>query len=141
MTTAALRRHALSIFRAALAAANPADAVRRHLERVDVSRFRNVYVVGAGKAGASESPYHSTDFHADPSLVGGKEEDIQKTGHTSEQEKQASDAGKDQGSSAELEPLKPPAVISLDPPAPPEAPLVAALRALLEKRPAEAMII
>ena len=53
MTTAALRRHALSIFRAALAAANPADAVRRHLERVDVSRFRNVYVVGAGKAGAS----------------------------------------------------------------------------------------
>jgi hypothetical protein len=93
----------------------------------------------AGKAGASESPYHSTDFHADPSLVGGKEEDIQKTGHTSEQEKQASDAGKDQGSSAELEPLKPPAVISLGPPAPPEAPLVAALRALLEKRPAEAM--
>ena len=53
MTTAALRRHALSIFRAALAAANPADTVRRHLERVDVSRFRNVYVVGAGKAGAS----------------------------------------------------------------------------------------
>ena len=53
MTTAALRRHALSIFRAALAAANPADAVRRHLERVGVSRFRNVYVVGAGKAGAS----------------------------------------------------------------------------------------
>ena len=55
MTTAALRRHALSIFRAALSAADPAAAVTRHLQRLDFSRFDNVYVVGAGKAGASMS--------------------------------------------------------------------------------------
>jgi glycerate 2-kinase len=53
MTTPVLRRHALSIFRAALAAADPAAAVTRHLQRLDFSRFENVYVVGAGKAGAS----------------------------------------------------------------------------------------
>ena len=35
-------------------AADPADAVARHLRRAAiVSRFRNIYVVGAGKAGAS----------------------------------------------------------------------------------------
>src|ERR1035438_2056513 len=48
-----LRKHALSIFRAALAAADPAAAVTRHLERLDSSRFKNIYVVGAGKAAAS----------------------------------------------------------------------------------------
>jgi hydroxypyruvate reductase len=48
-----LRRQALSIFKAALAAADPVDAVLRHLRSRDVSRFRNIYVVGAGKAGAS----------------------------------------------------------------------------------------
>ena len=48
-----LRKHALSIFRAALAAADPADAVTRHLQRLDPSRFRNIYVVGAGKAAAT----------------------------------------------------------------------------------------
>jgi hydroxypyruvate reductase len=48
-----LRRQALSIFRAALAAADPVDAVLRHLRKRDFSRFRNIYVVGAGKAGAS----------------------------------------------------------------------------------------
>lgn len=53
MTTPVLRRHALSIFRAALAAADPAAAVARQLQRLDFSRFENVYVVGAGKAGAS----------------------------------------------------------------------------------------
>jgi glycerate 2-kinase len=53
MTTRTLRRHALSIFRAALAAADPADAVARHLERRSFTRFRNIYVIGAGKAGAS----------------------------------------------------------------------------------------
>ncbi len=52
-TTARLRRQAFSIFRAALAVANPADAVTRHLRRIDLSRFRSIYVVGAGKAGAS----------------------------------------------------------------------------------------
>ena len=50
---ATLRRQALAIFRAALAAADPAKAVARRLEELDVSRFRNIYVVGAGKAGAS----------------------------------------------------------------------------------------
>jgi glycerate 2-kinase len=48
-----LRRDALSIFRAALAAADPGDAVIRYLKRRDFSRYRNVWVVGAGKAGAS----------------------------------------------------------------------------------------
>ena len=48
-----LRRQALSIFRAALAAADPVDAVLRHLKSRDFSRFRHIYVVGAGKAGAS----------------------------------------------------------------------------------------
>jgi hydroxypyruvate reductase len=53
MTTRLLRRHSLAIFRAALAAANPADAVSRHLARRDFTRFRDIYVIGAGKAGAS----------------------------------------------------------------------------------------
>src|ERR1700690_4178996 len=48
-----LRRQALSIFRAALAAADPGDAVLHHLRSRDFSRFRHIYVVGAGKAGAS----------------------------------------------------------------------------------------
>ncbi|MBZ5583564.1 MAG: glycerate kinase [Acidobacteriia bacterium] len=48
-----LRQNALSIFEAALAAADPAEAVRRRLERVNFSRFRRIYVIGAGKAGAS----------------------------------------------------------------------------------------
>ena len=48
-----LRRQALSIFRAALAAADPVDAVLRHLRNRDFSRFRDIYVLGAGKAGAS----------------------------------------------------------------------------------------
>lgn len=48
-----LRRQALSIFRAALAAADPVDAVVRHLRSRDLSRFEHIYVIGAGKAGAS----------------------------------------------------------------------------------------
>jgi len=48
-----LRRQALSIFRAALAAADPAKAVAGRLERLDVARYRNIYVIGSGKAGAS----------------------------------------------------------------------------------------
>jgi hydroxypyruvate reductase len=48
-----LRRQALSIFKAALAAADPVDAVLRHLRSRDFSRFQHIYVVGAGKAGAS----------------------------------------------------------------------------------------
>jgi hydroxypyruvate reductase len=53
MSTRLLRRQAVTIFKTALAAANPAGAVMRHLKRRDFSRFRNIYVVGAGKAGAS----------------------------------------------------------------------------------------
>jgi hydroxypyruvate reductase len=53
MTESTLRKHALSIFKAALAAADPASAVKRHLEGIDFARFRDVYVIGAGKAGAS----------------------------------------------------------------------------------------
>ena len=52
-TPAGLRRQALSIFRAALEAADPGDAIVRRLRRINPSRFRNIYVVGAGKAGAS----------------------------------------------------------------------------------------
>jgi glycerate 2-kinase len=48
-----LRKSALSIFKAALAAADPADAVTRQLQRRDFSRFRKIYALGAGKAGAS----------------------------------------------------------------------------------------
>ena len=48
-----LRRQALSIFRAALAAADPKDAVLRHLRGRDFSSYRHIYVIGAGKAGAS----------------------------------------------------------------------------------------
>src|SRR5947199_6773383 len=51
--TRGLRRQARTIFQAALAAADPADAVARHLSRRDLSRYRNIYVTGAGKAGAS----------------------------------------------------------------------------------------
>ena len=53
MTTRVLRRHALAIFRAALRAADPADSVTRYLRKRNLDRFRNIYVIGAGKAGAS----------------------------------------------------------------------------------------
>ena len=48
-----LRRDALAIFRAALKAADPAEAVARHLSRCGTARFRDIYVIGTGKAGAS----------------------------------------------------------------------------------------
>jgi hydroxypyruvate reductase len=48
-----LRKHAAAIFRAALAAADPAAAVTRYLSRRNFSRYRHIYVLGAGKAGAS----------------------------------------------------------------------------------------
>ncbi len=53
MSNRILRRHALSIFRAALAASDPAGAVTRELKRLNFEKYRAVYVVGAGKAGAS----------------------------------------------------------------------------------------
>lgn len=53
MSPRVLRRQALSIFRAAVAAADPGSAVRRHLDRLDTAKYRDIYVVGAGKAGAS----------------------------------------------------------------------------------------
>ena len=59
MKSSPLRKHALQIFRAALAAADPEDAVTRHLDREDYDRFQNIYVVGAGKAGASMA--HATE--------------------------------------------------------------------------------
>jgi hydroxypyruvate reductase len=48
-----LRRHALAIFRASLAAADPAAAVARYLARRNFARYRRIYVLGAGKAGAA----------------------------------------------------------------------------------------
>lgn len=59
-----LRKHALAIFRAALKAADPVEAVLRHVhvdgesliagrQRYNLSRFRRIYVIGAGKASAA----------------------------------------------------------------------------------------
>jgi glycerate 2-kinase len=48
---ASLRRQALRIFRAALKAADPYQAVLRHL-RIDPEPYRNIFVIGAGKASA-----------------------------------------------------------------------------------------
>jgi glycerate 2-kinase len=48
-----LRRHALSIFRAAVAAADPRRTVRETLRLAGLSRFRRIFVVGAGKASAA----------------------------------------------------------------------------------------
>jgi hydroxypyruvate reductase len=53
MSARTLRKHARAIFDAALAAADPSRAVERHLERIDFSRFQSIFVLGAGKAGAS----------------------------------------------------------------------------------------
>jgi len=53
MSVSAIRRHARSIFDAALAAADPSRAVETHLRRIDFAAFRNIFVLGAGKAGAS----------------------------------------------------------------------------------------
>jgi hydroxypyruvate reductase len=50
---ARLRKQAMAIFRAALKAADPAGAVTRDLKKVDCGRYRDIYVLGAGKAGAS----------------------------------------------------------------------------------------
>jgi len=47
------RRHAIAIFRAALDAADPAAAVTAYLARRKFDRYRHIYVLGAGKAGAS----------------------------------------------------------------------------------------
>src|SRR5690349_16367075 len=59
-----LRQQALAIFRAALAAADPAAAVLRHVRlrngvllagrtRYRMRDFRKIHVIGAGKAGAA----------------------------------------------------------------------------------------
>jgi hydroxypyruvate reductase len=53
MNTRQLRRHALAIFRASLAAADPEAAVARHLSTLKLKQYRRIFVVGAGKAGAS----------------------------------------------------------------------------------------
>jgi glycerate 2-kinase len=52
-STATMRRHARAIFQAALATADPTAAVAAHLRRLRLERFRHVFVVGAGKGGAS----------------------------------------------------------------------------------------
>jgi hydroxypyruvate reductase len=53
MSARLLRKHASAIFKAALRAADPSHAVEARLARIDFDQFRNIYVVGAGKAGAS----------------------------------------------------------------------------------------
>jgi glycerate 2-kinase len=52
-TGAILRKQALSIFRSALKAANPAAGVAGYLKNLNVSRFERIYVIGAGKAAAT----------------------------------------------------------------------------------------
>jgi glycerate 2-kinase len=47
-----MKSDALEIFQAALAAADPARAIRTHWN-IDAADYRHIYVVGAGKAGAS----------------------------------------------------------------------------------------
>ncbi|MCL4854139.1 MAG: DUF4147 domain-containing protein, partial [Bryobacteraceae bacterium] len=64
MTESTLRKHALQIFQAALKAADPVEAVRRHVRVEDdvlladgrkyrLKNFEKIFVVGAGKAGAA----------------------------------------------------------------------------------------
>jgi len=53
MTTRLLRNRARQIFRAALAAADPVGAVTGYLRGRDFSQYRNIYVIGGGKAGAT----------------------------------------------------------------------------------------
>ena len=53
MSNRLLRKQARRIFQAALTAADPAGAVAAYLKRRDYSRYRNIYVIGAGKAGAT----------------------------------------------------------------------------------------
>jgi len=53
MSTRSLRRDARTIFQAALQAADPVAAVERHLRKLSLAGVANIYVVGAGKAGAS----------------------------------------------------------------------------------------
>ena len=53
MNTRQLRRHALAIFRSSLAAADPEAAVERHLSKLKTRQHKRIFVVGAGKAGAS----------------------------------------------------------------------------------------
>jgi hydroxypyruvate reductase len=48
-----LRKQAHDIFRAALKAADPVDSVVRTLRREKYEQYRRIYVIGAGKAGAS----------------------------------------------------------------------------------------
>ena len=48
-----LRRQARQIFDEALRAADPEEAVERHLRTIDFARFQRIFVLGAGKAGAS----------------------------------------------------------------------------------------
>ena len=50
---ATLRRQGRAIFQAALKAADPVDSVVRALRREKFDRYQNIYVIGAGKAGAS----------------------------------------------------------------------------------------
>ena len=52
MSESRLRKHAHAIFRAALAAADPAEAVRAHWH-IRPRDYRRIYVVGTGKAGAA----------------------------------------------------------------------------------------
>lgn len=63
MTESTLRKHAVSIFRAGLRAADPVQAVLRHVQldgdrlivgrkQYPLDRFRRIFVVGAGKAAA-----------------------------------------------------------------------------------------
>src|SRR5579862_6995371 len=54
VTTSKLQHHALAIFKAAVAAANPAAMVEAELRRRrDLGRYERIFVVGGGKAGGT----------------------------------------------------------------------------------------
>src|SRR5438045_8126619 len=53
MAIAKLRKQARDIFRAALKAADPVDSVVRTLRAEKYEHYRRIFVIGAGKAGAS----------------------------------------------------------------------------------------
>lgn len=63
------RHHLEIIIRAALRAADPAEAVRRHLTENDLDGARRVFIVGAGKGGAAMA--HAAEKIVGRRLAGG----------------------------------------------------------------------
>ena len=73
-----MRRDALAIFRAGLKAADPAGAVSLHLSKLRPEQYERIFVVGAGKAGATmaRAVERVLDWRIDGGLINVKD------GHT-----------------------------------------------------------